>query len=335
MCPFAEPRSDSPGIPNMTHDWLVALTAFAASSVEMVEAATIVLAVGLTYDWRTAFKGIGAALVLLAAVTAVLGPAILSNIPLNLLQLIVGSLLLVFGLQWMGKAILRASNLKAKHDEDAIFQEEIQELETTRQSAMDSAGAGFLISFKGVFLEGLEVVFIVITFGAASGRTDLTSIGAAAAVVVVIAALLVLHRPLARVPENGIKMGVGLMLVTFGTFWAGEGAGYDWWGGDAMIFLLLGVYAATAAALVWALRSGMRIRKQQPLGADMSEAMLPVRGAYWVYEFLAGDSRSIAVGAGCCVVGAWALSVGGLVGPGEVVLPAAVVGVLSASFFLP
>ena len=230
------------------------LAAFLASAVEMVEALTIVLAVGLTRGWRSALIGTVAALLVLALIVALFGP-LLSRIPLGTLRLIVGGLLLIFGIQWWRKAILRSSGFKALHDEDATFAEET---EAARRQGLDTRAGldwyAFTLAFKSVLLEGLEVAFIVVTFGASAQRLDLAAIGAGAALIVVLAAGLLLHRPLSRVPENSLKFAVGLLLATFGTFWAGEGAGAVWPGGDAAIVVILAVYALASWGLVTVLR---------------------------------------------------------------------------------
>jgi uncharacterized membrane protein len=233
----------------------VVLASFLASSVEMVEALTIVLAAGVTRGWRSSLIGVGAALVVLAAICAVLGPA-LTAIPIDALRLVVGFLLLVFGLQWLRKAILRASGFKALHDEDAIYK---RELEAARsQGTQIRAGLdwyAFTLCFKGVLLEGLEVAFIVVTFGATSGQVGLAALGAAAAVVIVLAVGVAVHRPLSRVPENTLKFVVGLMLTSFGTFWAAEGAGVSWPGpSDVAILGLLAFYVVVSFIYVRVLR---------------------------------------------------------------------------------
>jgi uncharacterized membrane protein len=220
------------------------VSAFLASAVEMVEALTIVLAVGVTRDWRSSLTGVGAAALALAAIVAVLGPA-LTVVPIEELRLVVGALLLVFGLQWLRKAILRASGYKALHDEDEAFAHETAEARTARlerRAGLD--WYAFTIAFKGVLLEGLEVAFIVLTFGSAQGSIPLAALGAGVAVVLVAAVGAVARHPLARVPENTLKFAVGTMLTTFGIFWAAEGTGVDWPGGDAslpavLVFVLL------------------------------------------------------------------------------------------------
>ncbi len=236
------------------HELFLVLAAFLASAVEMVEALTIVLAVGLTRGWRSALVGTGVALLVLAVIVAVFGP-VLGLIPLETLRLIVGGLLLIFGIQWWRKAILRASGFKALHDEDATFAEETK----AASSGAASTRAGldwysFTLTFKSVLLEGLEVAFIVVTFGASARRVDLAAIGAAAAAVVVLLAGAILHRPLSRVPENTLKFTVGLLLSSFGTFWAAEGAGAVWPGGDAAIIGILAVYAAASWVYVTVLQ---------------------------------------------------------------------------------
>jgi uncharacterized membrane protein len=234
---------------------ILAAGAFLACAVEMVEALTIVLAVALTRGWRSVRLGIVAALATLAAVVAALGPT-LTLLPLDTLRMIVGFLLLAFGVQWLRKAILRAAGYLPLHDEAAIFEREIAE---TRLAAAAERGQvdwyAFTLSFKGVFLEGLEVAFIVVTFGAAHDDFPLMVVAALAALFVVAGVGAIVHRPLSQVPENTMKFGVGLMLTAFGTFWGGEGAGAHWPGGDGAILVLLGVYAALAFALVGWLRS--------------------------------------------------------------------------------
>jgi uncharacterized membrane protein len=242
-------------------DILLVLASFLACSVEMVEAMTIVLAVGVTRGWRSALIGVGAGFVTLAAVVAIVGPSLVTLVPLGALQVVVGTLLLVFGMQWLRKAIQRAAGVRAKHNENAIYEEELSGLRSA--DAVTGEGidwTGFVVSFKGVFLEGLEVAFIVLTFGTNSGRFALSSIGALAAFVVVTTIGLVIHRPLSRVPENSIKFTVGIMLSAFGTFWAGEGIGVDWKLGDVTILIAIAGYAVVAFALVEALKSRQRMR---------------------------------------------------------------------------
>ncbi len=228
----------------------VVLASFLASAVEMVEALTIVLAAGTTRGWRSSLIGVGAALVSLTAIIVVFGPA-LDRVPINTLRLVVGGLLLVFGLQWWRKAILRASGLKALHDEDAIFARETAEARVhggDLRAGLD--WYAFTLCFKGVFLEGLEVAFIVVTFGATSKAVGLAALGALAALVIVLIVGVLVHQPLSRVPENTLKFAVGLMLSSFGTFWAAEGAGVVWPGADLSILGLLALYGTLSYVLV-------------------------------------------------------------------------------------
>jgi uncharacterized membrane protein len=242
------------------------LTVFVACAVEAVEALTIVLAAGLTRGWRPALQGLGAALAVLAVITAVLGPA-LSAVPLGALRLGVGALLAAFGLQWLRKAILRYSGFKDLHDETSIYARET--------AAARAAAAGtprgwitdwyaFTLSFKGVLLEGLEVVFIAITFGSSQHDVGAAALAAAAAVVVVAAAGAAVRAPLARVPENTLKFAVGVMLTSFGIFWGTEGAGATWPGHDTALLVLVPAVAAVAGLAAVTLR---RVRTAPLAGA--------------------------------------------------------------------
>jgi uncharacterized membrane protein len=227
---------------------VLALAVFLSSAVEMVEALTIVVAAGVSRGWRPALEGAGAALVVLAALVAALGPALVT-IPLSWLRVVVGAVLLIFGLQWLRKAVLRATGDKAKHDEDAIFAEHVAEMsERPRGGGRDAVG--FTVAFKGVFLEGLEVVIIVLTLGSADHDLPLAALAALAALVVVGAVGAVVARQLAGVPQNALKMAVGIMLVSFGTFWSGEGIGVHWPGSDLALPVLVGFYGLTAFVLV-------------------------------------------------------------------------------------
>jgi uncharacterized membrane protein len=227
------------------------LAVFLACAVEAVEATTVVLAAGTARDWRSALSGVGSALLTLAVIVAVLGPA-LTLIPLRGLRLVVGGLLLVFGLQWLRKAVLRASGYKALHDEDEIFQ---MELAAARSAPRESRWAvadwyAFTLSFKGVLLEGLEVAFIALTFGSNQHDIPLAALAAVAAVLVVASAGIAVRAPLARVPENTLKFIVGVMLTSFGTFWGAEGAGAKWPGSDAALLVLIPAVALFAVGLV-------------------------------------------------------------------------------------
>jgi len=218
----------------VTAAFLVA-SVFLASAVEFVEALTIVLAAGLTRGWRASLTGLAAATVVLAAIVAALGPT-LKLIPIDALRLVVGALLLAFGLQWLRKAILRASGYKPLHDETAIFAREAEEARSAaseRRVGLD--WYGFTLAFKGVLLEGLEVAFIVITFGSTQGNIGLAALGAGIALVLVATVGVLVRAPLSRVPENTMKFAVGVMLTTFGIFWATEGVGAHWPGDDASL----------------------------------------------------------------------------------------------------
>jgi uncharacterized membrane protein len=238
----------------LTSAVLIVLGAFLASAVEMVEALTIVLGVGTVRGWRSTLIGAGAAGIVLVALVAALGPA-LREIPIDALRLVVGALLLAFGLQWLRKAILRASGYKALHDEDEAFREEREQAATAgREERAGLDWYSFTVAFKGVLLEGLEVVFIVIAFGSAQGHLGLAVVGAAAAFVVVVVAGVLARGPLSRVPENAIKFAVGLLLTTFGCFWGAEGAGVDWPGDEASLLGVLAFFALVSYALVRSLR---------------------------------------------------------------------------------
>jgi uncharacterized membrane protein len=230
------------------------IAVFLACVVEAVEATTIVLAAGTARDWRSAGIGVGTALGVLAVVVAALGPAV-SEIPLRGLRVVVGTLLLVFGLQWIRKAILRASGHKALHDEDKLYAEHLAEAtgQQARRAGFVPDWYGFTLSFKGVLLEGLEVVFIVLTFGANDHNVGLATIAAACAVVIVAAIGFAVKAPLARVPENTMKFVVGIMLTSFGVFWGAEGAGANWPGSDAALLVIIpaiGLYCLGLVALL-------------------------------------------------------------------------------------
>ncbi|MCD2191916.1 TMEM165/GDT1 family protein [Actinomycetospora endophytica] len=247
---------------------------FLACVVEAVEALTIVLAVGTSRDWRSAIIGVLGGLVVLALLVAALGPA-LTLIPLDALRMVVGGLLLVFGLGWLRKAILRASGLKARHDENAIFDAETAAAraaprsdDSGRPQRLVSDWYGFTLSFKGVLLEGLEVVFIALTFGANARNIPLAAVAAVAAVMAVATAGVAVRAPLARVPENTLKFVVGILLTSFGMFWGAEGAGAVWPGGDAALLVLIPAVALFALALVALIRPA---RPAREVGRSTSE----------------------------------------------------------------
>ena len=230
---------------------------FLACSVEMVEALTIVLAVGHTRGWRSALQGVAVALVALAALVAAFGPALV-HVPLDALRLFVGAVLLIFGMQWLRKAILRSSGLKAKHDEDEIYRSKVAELQAL-DATVGRDRVAFVVAFKGTFLEGLEVVIIVLTLGTSAHRLGLAVIVAAIAVVVVGAAGVIVARQLSRVPENAMKMSVGVLLVSYGTFWTGEGLKIKWPDNDVTLLFFVLLYAL----VTWLLVAVMR--RQHPL----------------------------------------------------------------------
>lgn len=243
--------------------WSLGIATFVATIVEMVEALTIVLAMGMTRSWRSTLWGVATALVALVAFTAAAGYALANWLPEAALQLAIGTLLLIFGLQWLRKAILRSSGRKSMHDEAAIFKE--QEAAARAAGSKEKLGLdwfSFVVSFKGVFLEGVEVVFIVITFGLSADNMPVAVTGAFSAVLVVLALAVVIKTPLTKVPENTLKYGVGLLLATFGTFWAIEGLGIfspseeslAWPGDDLIIFALLAGWLLLSRVLVAGLR---------------------------------------------------------------------------------
>jgi Ca2+/H+ antiporter, TMEM165/GDT1 family len=241
----------------------LAVSTLLASSVEFVEASTIVLAMGVTRGWRSALTGTIAALLALSLVTIVAGYSLIQWFPESILQLLVGTLLLIFGLQWLRNAILRSAGLKALHDENETFH---KETDAARNAVAENRFGvdwfGFAISFKGVLLEGLEVVFIVITFGLNAGDMSLAIAAAALGGSIVLVAAIGLHRPLSRVPENTIKFAIGLLLSTFGTFWAVEGLGIfatnpaslTWPGSDLALIYILAAWGAVSLVAVTTLR---------------------------------------------------------------------------------
>jgi len=243
----------------MSSSVLLFFTTFLASAVEAVEALTIVLAVGTVRGWRSTLYGVAAATVVLAGIVAALGPA-LSAIPISTLRLVVGALLLSFGLQWLQKAVLRAGGYKPLHDEAAAFASGRAEAGSAAASRGRVDWYSFTVAFKGVLLEGLEVAFIVIGFGSGQSRLGLAAGAAAAAVVVVVAVGVVVHGPLERVPENTLKYVVGVLLTSFGVFWAGEGAGVDWPGSDLAILAI----AAYVALVALGLTRSLRRRRERP-----------------------------------------------------------------------
>ncbi len=251
--------------------WVVATAAFFASAVEFVEAFTIVLVVGVTVNWRSALLGALAAAATLALLVATLGVALVQWVPIDALRVVIGILLLLFGLKWLKNAILRYSGLKARHDEEAIYEQNRAELRA--RGAVDASSSrfnlfGFLLSYKSVLLEGLEVAFIVITFGVSAATSTVSrssgiasaSLGALLAGILVILVGALARVPLSNVPENTLKFVVGIMLTTFGTFWTGEGFGVEWPLADAFLLILSAIYLGAAFSLIVWLK---RVKKQQ------------------------------------------------------------------------
>ncbi len=300
----------------------LAVSVFLACTVEAVEALTIVLAVGATRSWTWALGGLGAAIVALTAIVLALGPAI-TSLPIDVLRVLVGGLLLIFGLQWLSKAILRSAGLKAKHDELQVYKQETEAARAAGGRHVGFDAYAFAISFKGVLLEGLEVAFIVLTFGANQHRVSVAAGAAAVAVLAVACAGIAARAPLANVPENALKFAVGVMLTSFGMFWAAEGAGAEWPGGEAaLLAIILGVFLL-ATVLARSLQRAMMRRiahpashanieaeratfaapddqfataliDPRPLGAKgQARALAPARA---VWKFVVGDDWPSAIG---------------------------------------
>ena len=240
-----------------------ALASFMASTVEFVEALTIVLAVGVVRGWRSALWGTAAGVALLVVLVLALGRS-LSSTPLPVLQFAIGVLLLMFGLRWLCKAVLRSAGVLSLHDEAAIYERQTELLRRQGGVARPNLDAvAFLTTFKAVLLEGIEVVFIVIALGARGRMLVPASVGAGLALAVVVALGVGLHRPLAKVPENTLKFGVGVMLTAFGTFWVGEGVGLQWPGADAALLVLMIAVLLVARALVTVCRRTHRVASAQ------------------------------------------------------------------------
>lgn len=253
------------------------LAVFLACLVEAVEATTIVVAAGSTRDWRSASIGSIAAIIVLAVAVAVAGPAIML-LPLAVLRVVVGGLLLVFGLQWLRKAVLRASGLKALHNEELIYRKQVS---AARSATIESRFGvsdwyAFTLSFKGVLLEGLEVVFIVLTFATNQGNLPVAVVAAIVAIVIVVGLGALVRGPLSRVPENTLKFIVGVMLTSFGAFWGAEGAGAIWPGSDAALFVIAPCVAAYCLLLAMALGRNHRTAKQAvTAGSGSGPGMAP------------------------------------------------------------
>jgi uncharacterized membrane protein len=284
------------------HGLALFISVFFACAVEAVEATTIVLAAGTARDWKSALIGTGSGFGLLAIIIATVGPSI-SKLPIDGLRLFVGTLLLVFGLQWIRKAILRSSGYKALHDEEKIFQEELAAAKKAKEGKLFGVADwyAFTLSFKGVLLEGLEVAFIVLTFGTIQHQIPLASLAALFAVVIVAAAGAILHKPLSRVPENTMKFFVGIMLTSFGIFWGAEGAGAMWPSADAYLLWIIPFVTVVSLAMVQLLKA-RRARKPEKItvvsSADLdSKTILDDGGfikvvkdfGFFWYDFLIGD----------------------------------------------
>jgi uncharacterized membrane protein len=256
----------------------LAVSVFLACAVEAVEALTIVLAVGTTRSWSSALWGVGAAAVALAAIVLALGPA-LRTLPIDALRVLVGGVLLIFGLQWLRKAILRAAGVKASHDELKAYAEEAEAARAAGGLQQGFDGYSFTISFKGVLLEGLEVAFIVLTFGSNQHHIDVAAAAAGIAVLVVAGAGVAARAPLARVPENAMKFAVGVMLSSFGMFWGAEGAGAHWPAGDGALAAIIALMLLSSLAMVRVVRvSVARAAVAAPQPPEPAAAD-PVRGA--------------------------------------------------------
>jgi uncharacterized membrane protein len=263
--------------------WAVFAASFLASAVEFVEAFTIVLVVGVTINWRSAFAGTALAVVALALLVGIFGTALVAFVPIEALRIVVGLFLVLFGLKWLKKAILRYARLKALHDEEAIYEEQQAELRAKGLVAARRIDPfGLVTSFKSVLLEGLEVAFIVITFGVQANPPSsangivIAALGAVGALLVIVALGALVRAPLQRVPENTLKFVVGIMLTSFGTFWGGEGLGIMWWHDDLFLLVLVGFYLAAAGALILWLRQ--YAPRKAPLSGAAEQAASEVVG---------------------------------------------------------
>jgi len=250
--------------------WSCILPSFLASMVEFVEALTIVLVVGVTINWKSSLLGVGAAMLTLTALIIAFGSTLVLFIPIEVLRLVIGIILILFGMQWLKKAVLRYSGLKALHDEAAIYEEKLHGL--IEHGDIDPSKFntfGFLIAFKSVLLEGLEVVFIVITFGATASADKvqgiwMASIGVLMAFIVVVVLGSAIRKPLTKIPENTLKYIVGIMLVSFGTFWSGEGLGIQWPFADLFLVVLIAFFLTLITIIIkWLKPYGIAQKKLQ------------------------------------------------------------------------
>ncbi len=273
-------------------NWAIFLPAFLACLVEWVEALTIVLAIGASINWKSSLWGAVSGLALLGVLILVFGSAIILTIPINILRIFIGVILILFGIQWLEKAILRYTGLKAKHDENLVYEKRRQEFDALGVDHSKFSKFGFLTSLKSVFLEGLEVAVIVLTFGLTGGSNPFqgiytTSLAAVIALLVVIGLGVVVRKPLTNIPENTFKFMVGIMLLTFGTFWSGEGIGIQWPFSDLFLLVLVAFYLLLSLVLIrW-----IRQRKLNPNTAesDLHKYPIPIRFLLEVFNFFSGD----------------------------------------------
>jgi len=270
-----------------------------ASAVEMVEAATIVLALGASRGWRSAIVGSVVALVTLVLIVVIAGPSILL-VPIELLRLIVGALLLIFGLQWLRKAIMRATGFKALHDEEKIFKAELDSAATAEKvkifSGLDKYS--FTLSFKTVLLEGFEVVFIVLTFGALKNSLAIATMAAFVSLAIVAAAAFFIRKPLTKVPENTLKFIVGTMATTFGIFWTTEGLKIDWPYADLSLVLIATLVAAASfACILWLRKKTPGTKKQKKSKSAIPNTLRTLQSGFeFVYDLVIGDEWVSGVG---------------------------------------
>ena len=245
-----------------TTEVTLALAVFLASAVETVEALTIVLATGATRGWRSALEGSAAGVALLSVLVGVVGVPLVRYVPIATLRVVIGALLLVLGLSWLRKAILRASGHRAPHDEDRIYAETVSRLQDPSGAGQGSASRrdalAFVVSFKAVLLEGMEVVLIVLSLGASAHRLGLAAASAAAAVITIGTAGALVARQLSAIPENVLKMAVGIMLTSFGVFWVAEGMGLHWPGSDLAVPVLVSGFVGVTWLAVARMRALLR-----------------------------------------------------------------------------
>lgn len=295
------------------------IAVFLACLVEAVEATTIVVAAGMTRNWQSTLIGAGSALIVLAVAVIVLGPSIML-LPIYILRTVVGSLLLIFGLQWVKKAILRASGMKSLHDEKAIYERQVAAAKAAKTESKFgiSDWYAFTLSFKGALLEGLEVVFIVLTFATNDGHLPVALLAAGLAILLVVTLGAVVRGPLSRIPENTLKFCVGILLITFGMFWGGEGVGANWPGSDTALLVIAPVIAVYSLLLVWMYSQAKKAEqptKQQANAVPASQpgekkkpSRLAAFGLFW-YDFIIGDDWQIAAGVAITFIVLWMLHV--------------------------